>query len=336
MRDFAQNKDQSLKAILLLVLGMSFIPLNDVLIKVMSEGLPLAEIVAIRAVISIGILLLFTHGLRSILALDMKTTLLLVGRSMFLVSAMYLYFLALSVLPISTVVSIFFLSPLLITMLSAIFLKERIGLHRITAVVVALIGVGLIMQPGTNVFEPEMLLALGAALSYAVFQIITRSLRFVGDLPALVTIQHLCYLISALPLLSYNVFGDWQPSANKSTDFLLRPTAVPSLAEFVFLFICAATVLFLSFSSSFAYRKAEASLVAPFEYVAIPVSVLWGICIWGEWPEFLSWIGMLFILFGGIYAIYREKKLKMMVALNLPSQATELNNVPENKKSKLF
>jgi drug/metabolite transporter (DMT)-like permease len=78
---------------------MSFIPLNDALIKVMSQRLPLAEIVAMRAVISLAILVVFTNGLRSILALDSRTILLFVLRGMCLVAAMYLYFLALSSLP---------------------------------------------------------------------------------------------------------------------------------------------------------------------------------------------------------------------------------------------
>ena len=65
MQQAANQQEHALKAILLLVLGMSFIPLNDALIKVMSQRLPLAEIVAMRAVISLAILAVFTNGLRS-------------------------------------------------------------------------------------------------------------------------------------------------------------------------------------------------------------------------------------------------------------------------------
>jgi drug/metabolite transporter (DMT)-like permease len=241
---------------------------------------------------------------------------------MCLVAAMYFYFLALSSLPISTVVSIFFLSPLLITALSAVFLKEKIGSHRITAVVLALLGVALIMRPGTSFFKLEMLLALGSAVSYAIFQVITRRLKGVGDLPGLITIQHLCYLVSALPLLAYNLTGNWEQSGNQSVDFLLRQTVWPTFIEYAFFIVCAFAVLFLSFASSYAYRNAEASLIAPFEYVAIPVSVLWGIFIWNEWPDTLSWVGMLLILFGGVYTVYRERKLQIEVASSVPMPAS--------------
>jgi hypothetical protein len=62
MPKIVDEEGHALKAILLLVLGMSFIPLNDALIKVMSERLPLAEIVAMRAVMSLGILIIFTKA----------------------------------------------------------------------------------------------------------------------------------------------------------------------------------------------------------------------------------------------------------------------------------
>ena len=214
---------------------MSFIPLNDVLIKVMSKRLPLAEIVAMRGIMSLGILIIFTKGVRSVSMLDRKTIMLFVIRGMCLVAAMYLYFLALSTLPISTVVSIFFLSPLLITALSTVFLNEKIGAHRVTAVILALIGVALIMRPGTSFYKFEMLLALGSAVSYAIFQVVTRRLKGEGDLPGLITIQHLCYFVSALPLLSYNMLGSHELSGNQALDFLLRKAAFPTFVELTFL-----------------------------------------------------------------------------------------------------
>ena len=126
MPKIVDGEGHALKAILLLMLGIAFIPLNDALTKVMSERLPLAEIVAMRAIMSLGILIIFTKGLRSVSMLDRKTIMLFVIRGMCLVAAMYLYFLGPSALPISTVVSIFFLSPLLITALSAVFLNEKL------------------------------------------------------------------------------------------------------------------------------------------------------------------------------------------------------------------
>ncbi len=308
--------------IFLLALGMSIIPLNDALIKLLSDRFPLAEIVAIRAILCILIISFFGAGIREVIKSPPRVILLFSLRGMCLVIAMYLYFISLGSLPLSEVVSIFFVSPLLITLLSSIVLKEKIGIHRISSVLVALIGVILIMRPGTENFQPEMLLALGAALSYAIFQVFTRSLKSEGNLYALVTIQNFCYLISAIPLLFINWFNPLEPSGNLSIDFLLRAPVSPTFEDIIFIIICAFSVLMLSITSSHAYRSVEASLLAPFEYVAIPFSIFWGIAIFGDWPSNLSWVGMTFILFGGIYAIYRERVREIEIISNVPMPAS--------------
>ena len=319
---FKDHMNKTPLVIFLLALGMAIIPLNDALIKLLSDRFPLAEIVAIRAVLCILIVSFFGAGIREVIQLPLRVILLFSLRGMCLVIAMYLYFISLGTLPLSEVVSIFFVSPLLITLLSSIVLKEKIGIHRISSVLVALFGVILIMRPGTENFQPEMLLALGAALSYAIFQIFTRSLKSEGNLYALVTIQNFCYLLSAIPLLFINWFNPLEPSGNLSIDFLLRGPIYPTFQDYIYIIICAFSVLMLSITSSHAYRTVEASLLAPFEYVAIPFSIFWGIAIFGDWPSNLSWVGMTFILFGGIYAIYRERVREIEIISNIPMPAS--------------
>jgi drug/metabolite transporter (DMT)-like permease len=178
------------------------------------------------------------------------------------------------------------------------------------------------MRPGTENFRPEMFLALGAALSYAIFQIFTRSLKSEGNLYALVTIQNFCYLMSAIPLLLVNWLNPLEKTGNLSIDFLLRAPINPTFQDMIFIIICAFSVLMLSITSSHAYRTVEASLLAPFEYVAIPFSIFWGIVIFGDWPSNLSWIGMTLILFGGIYAIYRERVRGIEIISKVPMPAS--------------
>ncbi len=317
-------------SILLLMLGMALIPLNDSLIKLLSSRYPLAQIVAIRALFCILVISIIGQGAKKVLLLPRRTVILFSIRGMCLVIAMYLFFISLASLPLSTVVSIFFISPLLITVLSSIVLKEKIGIHRVTSVIVALIGVMFVMKPGTSEFHPEMLFALGSAISYAIFQIFTRSLKSDGNLPALIAIQHLCYFFSALPLLMFNWSGGLSSTGNMSFDFLLRATVLPTVMEVIYIAICAGTVLFLSLASSFAYRNVEASLIAPFEYVAIPVSVIWGILIWGDYPSYTAWIGMGLIISSGIYVVYRERINQVETASRVPMPGSA--GMIQNKK----
>ena len=308
----------------LLALGMGIIPLNDAFIKLMSGHLPLAEIALIRGVLALAIMVVFARGISVLRALPARVFWQFFGRGMCLVLAMTLYFVPLGTLPLPTVISIFFVSPLLITLLSVPLLGERIGIHRVLSVCLGLAGVLLIIRPGTADFRIESVIVFGAALSYALFQIWTRRLKGAGSLSAMVTVQQICYIAAALPMLLVNAVWPRPETANISLDFLLRAPMMPTGQDMLFLGFCTLAVLFLSVASSNAYRSVEASIIAPFEYTAIPFAVIWGILIWNEWPDALSWGGMAMILAGGFYTIYRERArdVDLMTGTPMPASAS--------------
>ena len=95
-----------------------------------------------------------------------------------------------------------------------------------------------------------------------------------------------------------------------------------SLMDYLYILICGVSVLLLSVTSAHAYRVLEASVIAPFEYVAIPSGILWGMLIWDEWPDTSAWIGMILILIGGLYMVYREKERDVDVTLSSPMPAS--------------
>ena len=305
----------------LLTIAMGIIPLNDALIKLMSKDVPLGEIVAIRAVFTLILLGIFSHSLRSMLALPARVFWLFFARGMCLVLAMVLFFVSLGSLPLASVIAIFFVSPLIITVLSVPLLGEKIGWHRLTAVISGMLGVLFIIQPGGLEFQIETLLVLGAALSYAVFQIWTRRLKTVGNLAGMVAVQHVCYLAVGLIFTAINFISPVDYSGNPTVDFLLRSPTLMSYTHIFYLVICSFSVLLLSFASSNAYRSVEASLIAPFEYVAIPLGVVWGILIWNEWPDKMALIGIVMILAGGLYTLYRENIKSVDVITSTPMRA---------------
>ena len=318
-------------AVGLLALGMGIIPLNDAFIKLMSDHLPLAEIALFRGVLALAIMVVFARGLAVLRALPASVFWQFFGRGMCLVLAMTLYFVPLGTLPLPTVISIFFVAPLLITLLSVPFLGETIGVHRVLSVCLGLCGVLLIIRPGTEDFRIESVIVFGAALSYALFQIWTRRLKGTGSLAAMVTVQQICYITAALPVLAFNAIWPRPDSGNVSLDFMLRAPAMPTGQDMLFLGFCTLAVLFLSVVSSNAYRSVEASIIAPFEYTAIPFAVIWGILIWDEWPDALSWGGMAMILVGGFYTIYRERArdVEVMTGAPMPASASAVQTADE-------
>ena len=309
-------------ALSLLTIAMGIIPLNDALIKLMSGDVPLGQIVAIRAVVTLGLLGIFSHSLRSMLVLPARVFWLFFARGMCLVLAMVLFFVSLGSLPLASVIAIFFVSPLIITVLSVPLLGEKIGLHRLTAVASGMLGVLFIIQPGGLEFQIETLFVVGAAFSYAVFQIWTRRLRTVGNLTGMVAVQHVCYLTVGLMLTAVNFIWPIDYSGNPAVDFLLRSPTLMSYTHIFYVMICSFSVLLLSFASSNAYRSVEASLIAPFEYVAVPLGVVWGILIWNDWPDTMAFVGIVLILAGGLYTLYRENIKSVDLVTSTPMPAT--------------
>ena len=96
-----------------------------------------------------------------------------------------------------------------------------------------------------------------------------------------------------------------------------------SITHATYVVFCSFSVLLLSFASSNAYRSVEASVIAPFEYVAIPLGVIWGILIWGEWPDQIAFLGIILILAGGLYTLYRENMRSVDVITSSPMPATD-------------
>jgi hypothetical protein len=170
----------------------------------------------------------------------------------------------LGTLPLPTVISIFFVSPLLITLLSVPLLGERIGIHWVLSVCMGLGWVLLIIRPGTEQFRIESVIVFGAALSCALFQFWTRRLKGAGSLSAMVTVQQISHVAASLPVLAVNFVWPRPESGNVSPDFLLRAPMMPTGQDMLFLGFCTLAVLFLSVASSNAYRSVEASIIAPF------------------------------------------------------------------------
>ena len=144
----------------------------------------------------------------------------------------------------------------------------------------------------------------------------------VGNLAGMVAVQHVCYLVVGLFFTTVNFIWPIDQSGNSTIDFLLRSPSVMSLTHIIYVVICSFSVLLLSYASSNAYRSVEASVIAPFEYVAIPLGIVWGIIIWGDWPDQIALLGIILILAAGLYTLYRENIKSVDVITSSPMPAT--------------
>ena len=229
-------------------------------------------------------------------------------RSFSVVLANMLFFLGLVAMPLADAVALFFISPSIVTLFSIIFLKEYVGPHRWFAIGLGFVGVLIMVQPGSSKFMLASLLPVGAVVCYDSLHTLTRTM---GDTESASTmtfyIQLLFILVSAL---MWVVVGDgrFNDANSPSMHFLLRAWEPWQYANLKLFFLLGAGSTVEGYLISQAYRHAEAALAAPFEYIALPLAMFWGLVMFDEWPSNMTLVGSSFIWASGLYTLYKETR----------------------------
>ncbi|KEJ96742.1 S-adenosylmethionine uptake transporter [Pseudosulfitobacter pseudonitzschiae] len=303
-----------------ILIGIFCISINDMLIKQLSGGYPLHEIVFVRSAIGLMITLCIVQFEGGWSILRTSTPWLHATRGLLIVISNMSYFVALAALPLADATALFFVAPLFITVLSIPLLGEKVGPLRIGAVLVGFIGVVIMQRPWADASELEvsrlvLLLPVLSALTYALNQLMTRKLGVTSKASALsVYIQVTFILVS---LLFFLVAGDGrfaEGTTNPSLLFLLRAWVWPAPEDiwaFVGLGLNSAAV---GYCLSQAYRSADAATVAPFEYAGLPLAVFWGWAIFAELPVLEVWVGIILILSSGLFVFVREQQKARVIS----------------------
>lgn len=284
--------------------------LNDMSVKSLSGGYPLHEVILIRSLVALGVLLAVIVPLSGGSAvLRTRQPIKHLIRGGFVVFSNMCFFLALAAMPIADATAIFFVSPLVIALASVVFLGERVGPRRWLAIGAGLAGVVVMIRPGTDAFTPVALLPLLAATAYAGLQIMTRSLGLGERAVSMAFYIQITFLLFSTLFGLTAGSGRWAgPGDSASLDFLLRAWIWPRPGDLPFFLFAGLGTALGGLLISQAYRLCEAALVAPLEYVAMPMAIVWGVAVFGEWPDTVAWIGIALILGAGIYMIWRETR----------------------------
>lgn len=289
-----------------LIASFSF-TLNDVGIKFLSGDYPLHQVVLIRA--SVGLLVILAimiplEGGYSLLRT--KHIGLHLIRGAFVVAANMLFFLGLAEIPLSEATAIFFVSPLIITVFSVLFLSEKVGPWRWFAVAMGLIGAAVMLRPTPNSFQLAGLLPAGAAFCYAGLHIMTRKMGSTERASTMAFYLQVTFVLVSVFMGLAIGDGRYATQDSLALEFLLRPWVWPTQFDLVVMSGVGVASAVGGYFISQAYRLSEAALIAPIEYVALILAVFWGIVIFNEWPDHVAWTGMALILGGGLLMIWRE------------------------------
>ena len=288
------KKQHPLKGVIFFMTAIFLISVVDTVCKVFTKDLHSIQLVwgyFVGINLTLWVFFLFKGEKFSNLRRT-ERPLLQIIRPAFLVCSISSLFIGLTYLPIAEATVIGFVAPLFITALSVPILKEHVDIHRWSAVAIGLVGVIIIIRPGGDLWHLASVMPLLGALFFALFQIITRLL-------AATERTHTTLFYTGLGGLAWSS--------------LIVPFVwvTPSITHiFVFLSTGAmGAVAHLCMISAF--DRAEASLLAPYNYTKlIWVSVL-GYLIFNDVPSLDMWIGAIIIVSAGFYVLYREKNINL-------------------------
>ncbi|HSS64493.1 MAG TPA: DMT family transporter [Gammaproteobacteria bacterium] len=276
--------------IALMLAAMAVVPLMDGVAKHLSATFPVLQVVWARYFFHLLILLpvvLWRHGASALL---LRNPWLQLIRGGFLLGSTILFFAAIAVMPIADALALVFVAPLVVTALSPVFLGERVGLRRWTAVSVGFVGVLVIVRPGLNAFHPGMLLALGAGTVYAFYRLATRKLS--GSAPPLVTLVYTALLGAVV--MSAVAPAVWAPPGTRDLLWMVLMGALAAGGHFLVIK---------------SFEHAEASLLAPLGYSEIVMATLVGYLAFGDFPDAWTWAGIAIVIASGVYVSTRERRV---------------------------
>lgn len=306
--------------IIFVLIGMFSISLNDMLIKQLSGGYPLHQLVFTRSSIGIlfSLILVQFEGGWSILKTNQPVLHIL--RCLAVVVSNMTYFVALAVMPLADATALFFAAPLFITLLSIPMLGEKVGPMRMGAVCVGFIGVIIMQRPwatgdALQVSRIVLLLPLVSALTYAILQLMTRKLGSTSKASALAVYLQAMFIVVSLGF--YAIAGDGRlahGSDNGSIQFLLRAWVWPDAGDWPYLVGLGLNSAIIGYCLSQAYRLSDAATIAPFEYIGLPLAIFWGWFIWADLPNLEVWIGMVLIVAAGLFVFVRERQKARQIA----------------------
>lgn len=284
-----------------LMLGaMAVLPGIDVIAKILGrEGLPVLQIVWARLAIGALMTLPFAWRIAGPRGLWPARPWYHLARAAFLVSATFCFFLSLKWLPIADALAIFFVQPLIVTVLSALILREAVGPRRWAAVALGFVGTLIIIRPGFADVNTGSWLAFAAGAFLACYFVMTRAIS--GRAHAMVTTFQTS-LLGGL-ILSAGIWTVWVwPSPAQWGLF----AALAFIATFGHLMIVRA------------YDHAEASLLAPLAYTEIITSVALGWLFFGDFPDGYTFVGVAILISCATYISMRERSTGRSAAPKAP------------------
>jgi len=279
-----------MKAIILNLSAWAILPFMDTIAKYLSSELSFFQITWARYFFTVFFTLpfMFFFFKKNLTWSENPKLQILRGLTLFIANICFFY--SISIISMAKALTLAFVAPLITTALSPIFLDEKVGIRRWSAVLIGFIGSLVVIRPGFLEFNLATIAALGTGFFYGIYLVITRKLHST-DSPLLTLL--LTGVVGAF-ISSFIVPVVW-----------INPTPTQwSLLALMGIFACLGHILLI-----YSLKYADASKLAPFGYFEIFTNIILGYYFFGDFPDNYTFLGLFIIIFSGIYIYYRELHL---------------------------
>lgn len=292
------------KGMAIMVLSVLLLPLMDAIGKwlAMVDNMPPATVTFMRFFIQCWLMffiLLIVGGFAALRTQYLAGNLI---RGALMGFGGLCFFTAVKYMPLADAMAVFFAEPLILTLFSAIFLKEKVGWRRFSAVGIGLIGTMIVIQPSFEIFGAVSLLPLATAVTFAIYLILNRKY---GAKESPLVMQFYAgvggWVLAGVAM----IFG----TAAGLGDLSL---GLPQGIQPWLLLLLLGTIGTVSHLMVVqAFKLAPASMLAPFQYLEIVNAVLVGLIVFGDFPTPSKWCGIAIIVGSGFYVFMRERRVKV-------------------------
>lgn len=280
----------NVKGALLMMGSMAAFTVNDALIKVVGQNMPLFQLVALRGALATLLIYLLARNLGALhLNFSHHDRWLIALRCLSELSATFFFLTALMHMPLANVTAVLQVLPLTVTLGAALFFGEHIGWRRILAIGMGFAGMLLIVRPGPEGFSIYAIYALIAVVSVTLRDLITR--RMSPEVPSMVVTLATSLSITLTAGIASAVEG-WV-AVSIPSGLMLGSSAVFVLMGYLF--------------SVMVMRVGEVGFVAPFRYSSLIWALALGWLVFGDWPDSITMIGATLVVGAGLFTLFRER-----------------------------
>ncbi|QKK29967.1 DMT family transporter [Rhizobium indicum] len=283
--------------LVLMFISVMFSPLIDIFAKLAIVTVPSAEITAGRFAVQALCMLPIVIWRRSFADFSWRQNLFHAIRGAIITVSMISFVTTLKYMAVADAIAIFFVEPIILTILGGIFLKETIGWRRYSACGVGFFGAMLIIQPSFEEVGYIALLPVVSALCIAIFVLMTRVLSHKEDPWAMQFQMSIWGLLfcAILLFLGQGTGSDLDP-------------VMPDGRAWFYVAGVGAMAAISGILGVYAYRAAPASTLAPLQYFEIVSATIFAWLVFGDFPDAVKWLGIMIIMASGFYIVWRERR----------------------------